>query len=74
VQDDSIKPMLKPSGTKHLQLEYDILLSTFAFKFNLRRYTLVPRGTHPMDHSVAEEAAAVLQFVAEQLAGWGRAG
>lgn len=28
-----------------------------------------PRGTHPMDHSVAEEGSMVLQFVAEQLAG-----
>ena len=34
---DPIKPMLKPPGTKHLKLEYDILLSTCAFIFNLRR-------------------------------------
>jgi len=33
-----MKPMLKPPGTKHLKLKCDILLSTFAFKTNLRRY------------------------------------
>jgi len=38
VQLNPIKPMLKPPGTKHLRLEYDGLLSSFAFKFDLRRY------------------------------------
>jgi len=33
-----MKPMMKPPGTKHLKLKCDILLSTCAFKFNLRRY------------------------------------
>ena len=36
-----MKPMLKPPGTRHLKLKCDILVSTFAFKFNLRRYTTV---------------------------------
>jgi hypothetical protein len=35
-----MKPMFKPPGTKLLKLKCDILLSSFAFKFNLRRYTL----------------------------------
>ena len=39
VQVDPIKPTLKPPGTKRLKLKCDVLLSTFAFKFNLRRYT-----------------------------------
>jgi len=39
VQLDPIKPMLTPPGTKHLKLKRDIVLSTFAFEFNLRRYT-----------------------------------
>jgi len=39
VQVDPIKPMLKPPGTKHLILRCDILLSNFAFKFDLRRYS-----------------------------------
>jgi len=36
-----MRPMVKPSGTKHLKLKCDILLSTFALKFNLRRYSQV---------------------------------
>jgi hypothetical protein len=38
VHIDPIKPKLKPPGTKRLKLKCDILLSSFAFKFNLRRY------------------------------------
>jgi len=32
---------LKPPGTKHVKLKCDILISTFAFKFDLHRYTKV---------------------------------
>jgi len=39
VQVDPIKPMLKPTGTKRLKLNCDILLSTSAFKLKLRRYS-----------------------------------
>jgi hypothetical protein len=38
VQVDPIKPQLKPPGNKRLKLNCDVLLSTSAFKFNLRRY------------------------------------
>jgi len=38
VQVEPIKPKLKPPGTKRLRLKCDILLSTFALKFKLRRY------------------------------------
>jgi len=34
-----MKPKLKPPGTKRLKLKYDELHSSFAFKFNLRRYS-----------------------------------
>jgi hypothetical protein len=34
-----MKPKLKPPGTKRLKVKRDMLLSTSAFKFNLRRYT-----------------------------------
>ena len=37
MQVDPIKPKLKPPGTRHLKLNCSMLLSTFAFKFNLRR-------------------------------------
>jgi hypothetical protein len=35
-----LKPKLKPPGTKGLKLNCDTPLSTSAFKFNLRRYTV----------------------------------
>ena len=41
MQVDPIKPTLKAPGTKRLKLKYDKVLSSFAFKFNLRRYILV---------------------------------
>jgi len=47
VQVDPIKPTLKALGTKPLKLQYDELLSRFAFKFNLRRYTVVPVSLGP---------------------------
>jgi hypothetical protein len=34
-----MKPQLKAPGNERLTLKCDILLSTSAFKFNLRRYT-----------------------------------
>jgi hypothetical protein len=34
-------PTLKGPGTKRLKLEYDDVHSNFAFKFKLRRYSLV---------------------------------
>jgi hypothetical protein len=34
-----MKPTLKAPGSKRLKLKYDKMLSSFAFKFNLRRYT-----------------------------------
>jgi hypothetical protein len=40
-----VKPKLKPPGTKRLTLEYDGLVSKFAFVFNLRRYTKRVRNT-----------------------------
>jgi len=36
-----MKPLLKPPGTQRLKLNCDILLSTSAFNFNLRRYIVV---------------------------------
>ena len=41
VQLEPIRLALKAPGTKRLKLKCDILLSTFAFKFNLRRCNLV---------------------------------
>ena len=38
VQVDPIEPALKAPGSKRLKLKCDHLRSSFAFKFNLRRY------------------------------------
>ena len=38
VQVDPMKFTLTASGTKRLKLEYATLLSSFAFKINLRRF------------------------------------
>ena len=51
VQVDPMKPMLKPPGTKHLKLKRDVLLSTSAFTFNLRRYTVVHKADAAFDDS-----------------------
>ena len=40
VQVEPIKPMLTALGTKRLKLKFGELLSSFAFKFNLRCYTM----------------------------------
>jgi hypothetical protein len=39
VQVDPIKATLKAPGTKRLKLKSDELLSSFAFNFNMRRYS-----------------------------------
>ena len=39
VQVEPIKPTSTAPGTKCLKLNYDELLSNFAFNFDLRRYT-----------------------------------
>jgi hypothetical protein len=39
VQVDPITPKLKAPGSRRLNLKHEKLLSDFAFKFSLRRYT-----------------------------------
>ena len=43
MQLDPMKPKFEPPGTKRLKLKCDELLSTSAFKFNLRRYNGVDK-------------------------------
>ena len=52
VQVDPMKPIWKPPGNKHLKLQCDIVLSTFALKFNLRRYMKVT-GIQNMGNTVS---------------------
>ena len=72
VQVDPLKPMLKPPGTKRLKLNYDILLSTSAFKFNLRCYTMATEAAKREAAAAAEaatwELAAVTDAAAWELA------
>jgi len=63
VQVDPIKPKLEPPGTKRLKLKCDILLSTSAFKFNLRRYSVVAAGY--IESSSATFGAVVLNNSAD---------
>jgi hypothetical protein len=42
---EPMKSNLKASGTKRLTLTYKVLLSSFGFKFNLRRYYTGTAGT-----------------------------
>ena len=44
MQVDPIKPKLKPPGTERLKVKHHILLPTFAFKLNLRRYIKLRDG------------------------------
>ena len=53
VQDGTIKPTLTAPGTKRLTLKCDILLSTSAFKFNSRRYTVVTNRTFAVEDIIA---------------------
>jgi hypothetical protein len=41
VQVDRLKPVLKAPGVKRLKLNYDEVVTSSAFKFNLRRYIMV---------------------------------
>ena len=52
VQVDPIKPTLKAPGTNRLTLKCDEPVSTFAFKLNLRRYTLEATAACPQRRRV----------------------
>jgi hypothetical protein len=57
VQVDPIKPTLKAPGIKLLKLKYDISLSKFAFKFNLRRYIWAFTGDYTQHAAAAARTA-----------------
>ena len=62
VQVEPIKPKLKPPGTKRLKLKCVILLSTSAFKFNLRRYISMSTLKPIMSTTVLGEKLSCLMF------------
>jgi len=59
VQVDPIKPTLKAPGIKRLKLEYDVLLSNFALKFNLRRFNQGD-GTYTASYAVDQAGPYLL--------------
>jgi hypothetical protein len=59
VQVDPIKSTLKPTGTKRLKVNRDILLSTFAFKIILSRFTMVRKRTCTLSAPVLQQAPMV---------------
>jgi len=61
VQVDPIKPTLKPPGSKRLKLEDEKALSNFAFKFNLRRYTVFQSAPFISRDQRAAQLHAALQ-------------
>jgi len=52
-----MKHGLKPSGTKRLKVKCDILLSNYASKFNLRRYSLLTQEVNAIAAAAAAAAA-----------------
>jgi hypothetical protein len=73
VQVDPIKPTSKAPLSERLKLEHEKLLSSFAFNFNLRRYTVAVGNAAaadkaPMTAANVEEATINVKKVADALA------
>jgi hypothetical protein len=64
----SVKPMLKPHGTKLLKLKRDEMLSTSAFKFDLRRYTVAAHTVREVALEGAFSAAGAARLAADAAA------
>ena len=76
VQVAPIKPTLKAPGTKRLKLEFDELLSNFAFNFNTRRCRLgaaaaaAPLGGGGVDQVLLLAGAYTLHLSAQRKRFW----
>ena len=66
-----IKPKLKPPGYERLKLKYDIPLSSLAFDFNLRRYSMGRLRAHPFFQGVDWDALVAPGEASALLAGPG---
>jgi hypothetical protein len=58
VQVEPIKPTLKAPGTNLVTLNHDEPLSTFAFDFNLRRYSMGPGVEQDAAYAAAPSPAS----------------
>ena len=74
LQVDPIKPTLKASGSKHLNLEHNELLSSFAFNFNLRHYALEKSNPQNFAQLVEQSEEVMLKERKVQMGGGAGAG
>jgi len=73
VQVDPMRPKLKPPGTKRLKLiKCDLLLSSFTFEFNLRRYTKMYLIAHATEEGIVIDLEPIEQGSELLLNGVGR--
>ena len=70
MQVDPINPTLKPPGSKPLKLKYGIPLSSFAFKFNLRRYSKAAFEQQKQRHGLKAWAFTLVHFSAQPKPFW----
>ena len=74
VHVDTIKPTVKAPGTDLLTLNCCELLSTLAFKFNLRRYTLVPQLRTTLPHCFSWSSKGPREVPGPVARSWGCGG
>jgi hypothetical protein len=60
-----MKPKLKAPGTKRLTLKCDGTLSSFAFKFNLRRYIVVNQKALVLHGGLPSDTTVTLKEIRE---------
>jgi len=70
VQVDPFKPPLKPPGTNLLTLKHDDPLSTFAFRFYLRRYNKGRGVARLLDHLGRAVQVDILKIHVESACGF----
>jgi len=69
VQVDPIKPALQAPGPRRLNLKYDLLLSSFAFSFNLCRYSS-GTSTPPSSSATASASSSAAPWARASETNW----
>jgi hypothetical protein len=67
VQVVPIKPTLKAPGKRRFKLKYCKLLSSFAFNFDLRRFTVARLAAHYSDGTITGGQGLTLAYFKAQL-------
>jgi hypothetical protein len=60
---DPIKPTLEAPATDRLKLKRDDSLLSYAFKFNMRRYTMVKRNQHRNAENLSTDYFRMIEAV-----------